>query len=463
MREDEQDGRTGVVAPSTAGAGDLERAVELHRQGNDGDAWALYERVLTKVPEDPTALHYAGLLAWTHGERELGIAMIRRALGHAPDYVDAHNNLGNVFKVDNRLGEADACYRRALELDPDAIDPTINLGVLARARGEFDVAERHYRRALELSPENPLVFLNLSGLLERQGRTHEALDMLQSAIAGTVREDVSQRPLLLRRANILRVLGRESETRVIYERLLESNPDDELACHMLAALTGENVPARPDERYVRNLFDSFSQSFDEVLDNLDYRAPELVGAVVARLYGAGTGSLRVLDAGCGTGLCGQYLRAVSGTLDGVDLSSGMLARAAVSGHYDRLVEAEITAFLRQVDAPFDLIVSADTFCYFGALDELFGVAAAALAPGGHLVFTVEREDGPAPAGFLLNPHGRYGHTRDGVSAELRGAGLSVGGIDEVVLRRERGEPVHGFLVTAHAAGDARDRAPARVH
>ena len=41
-----------------------------------------------------------------------------------------------------------------------------------------------------------------------------------------------------------------------------------------------------------------------------------------------------------------------------------------------------------------MAISADTLCYFGALERVLSGAAAALRPGGRLVFTVEQaEDG----------------------------------------------------------------------
>ena len=441
-------GEAGGVGTLAARDGDIDTAVALHRQGEQGAARAIYDRILKAEPEHVTALHFAGLLAFQKNEKVLGIAMIERALALDPGYADAHNNLGNILKLENRLEEAERHYRLALESVPEAVDPMINLGVLARSRGAFEEAETWYRRVIEIAPEHPLVYVNLSGLYDRQGRMAEALDALQTSIDKAVGDDPSQEPLHYRRANILLRLDRGEEARAIYERLLAARPDNETARHMLAALSGENVPAKPAESYVRNLFDRFAQSFDEVLDNLDYAAPALVGDLVARLHGEAGRTRRTLDAGCGTGLCGRYLRPVALSLEGIDLSPGMLSRAEVTGHYDRLIEAEITAFLTAVTEPYDLIVSADTFCYFGALDELFAAAAGALAPAGELVFTVERHDGVSSDGYVLQPHGRYAHTRGGVGEALSDAGLGARSIDEVVLRKERGAPVHGFLVRA---------------
>ena len=66
----------------------------------------------------------------------------------------------------------------------------------------------------------------------------------------------------------------------------------------------------------------------------------------------------ILDAGCGTGLCGVLLKPLARSLTGVDLSASMLKKAKQRGIYDRLVEDEITRFLSEHVAAFDVVASA---------------------------------------------------------------------------------------------------------
>ena len=80
------------------------------------------------------------------------------------------------------------------------------------------------------------------------------------------------------------------------------------------------------------LFDEASETFDEKLTRLEYAVPRGLGLAIAEHVRVGRGGLRfatALDAGCGTGRLGSYLRPlVSGTLSGSDLSPKMLAIAA---------------------------------------------------------------------------------------------------------------------------------------
>jgi len=56
------------------------------------------------------------------------------ALRIDPNFAEAHNNLGDVLQLLNRLPEAEASYRTALRLAPD--DPLVhyNLAPICRRR-----------------------------------------------------------------------------------------------------------------------------------------------------------------------------------------------------------------------------------------------------------------------------------------------------------------------------------------
>jgi predicted TPR repeat methyltransferase len=140
---------------------------------------------------------------------------------------------------------------------------------------------------------------------------------------------------------------------------------------------------------------------------------------------------------------------------GVDLSGEMLALAEKKAVYDDLCQAELTGYLEAHPASFDAVVSADTLVYFGPLDDVAAAAAAALRPGGLLIFTVEAStaDGKPP-GYELRYHGRYVHTRGYLEDALRRAGFRTD-IVQAELRMEAGLPVAGFVVraTAPAAAD----------
>lgn len=423
----------------------LSLAVQLHQAGRLDEADAVYQRILEAEPEQPDALHFRGVLHHQMGRSEEAIALIERAVALVPDHAGAHNNLGNVLMERGRRDEALAAYQRAVELDPDHADAQCNLGVVLKEKGQFEKAVAAYRKVLASHPDHADAHHNLGNALKKLGRFDEALAAYRRAIE--LRPHYAAAYSNLARA--LAGAGRIDEAAKVYRRWLDADPDDPVARHMLAACSGEAVPARASDDYVRTTFDRFANTFDEVLGNLDYRAPELVAAALAAEVPAPDGSLDVLDAGCGTGLCAPLLKPFARRLIGVDLSPAMIAKAREIGLYDELVTAELTAFLDRRAAAYDVIVSADTLVYFGALEAVLAAAAGALRPGGRLVFTTERaEEGEAQGGYRLHAHGRYSHTESYLGRSLAEAGFALTSTAVEVLRTETGQPVTGTVALA---------------
>ena len=129
----------------------------------------------------------------------------------------------------------------------------------------------------------------------------------------------------------------------------------------------------------------------------------------------------------------------------------MLLRAKSTGCYDALEEAELTGFIGSCKNAYDVIVSADTLCYFGDLQEVMVAAAKAVRPGGFFIFTIERGeegDDTMPADFRINPSGRYCHKESYVNRIVVEAGMQLRSVTHETLRQEMALPVFGLVVTA---------------
>jgi predicted TPR repeat methyltransferase len=407
-------------------------------------AGEVYRRVLEMAPDHPRALHYAGVLAHQQGRNEEALTLIERSIALAPDHADWHSNLGIVFQSDHRLDPAISSYRRAIAIDPGHANAHNNLGVLLRATGQPVEAEAAYRAAIRWNPEHIDAYTNLGILLNGLQRTEEAAACYCKAI--TLRPKHPEARKLLALAHC--TLGEIAEATKILEQWLEEEPGDPIARHMLAACTGRDVPERASDGFVETTFDSFAASFEAKLARLSYRAPALVAAMLEDRGFAPSHRLDVLDAGCGTGLCGALVAPFARRLVGVDLSEGMLAHAKEKDVYHALVKAELGAYLRDSSETFDLIVSADTLVYFGDLKGVITAFAAALRPNGLLVFTLEHAVGAgADIDYRLELHGRYSHARAYVEQLLTLSGLRPK-IVEAELRMEAGAPVSGLVIGA---------------
>ena len=143
---------------------------------------------------------------------------------------------------------------------------------------------------------------------------------------------------------------------------------------------------KPEE--VAALYDRWADTYDAEMAAAGYRHPSIALALLARHLQRG--SAPVLDAGCGTGLVGEWLGIVGyPRVEGLDISAGMLARAEQKGAYARLHKLALGGPLPFADGHFAGIVSAGVFTtgHVGAegLDELIRICRS----GGAIVLTVK--------------------------------------------------------------------------
>lgn len=428
----------------------LDAARDLLRQGHLDAAERVYTSLLAHDPQQPDAMHYLGVLRHRSGRHEEGLQLVRGSLALAPGQAWMWNNLGNVLVEQQRADEALGAYEECVTRDPAAADAWSNLGALHRKAGRLEEAEDCCRRAVSLKPDFALAWFNLAQVLIEQGMVHEGLLANSKAILLAPKHQTGRQQV----ARALVTLGEIGRAAEIYREWLAEEPGNPVVLHHLAACEGTGRHARAPDEYVETVFDGFAASFDAKLASLGYRAPQLIASLASRRLPPPARDLLVGDAGCGTGLCGPLLRDWAASLVGFDLSAGMLALAEQRGVYDGLYKAELVDHLGRHPAAFDLLVSADTLCYFGDLAPFAAAAQAALRPGGRLIFTLEAlvEAGSAP--FRLQPHGRYAHSRAYVVQVLEDAGLHVEDLVQEVLRREAGLAVQGWLVCASQAATA---------
>ena len=368
--------------------------------------------------------------------------LYRQLFRAVPEHAEVTHMLGLVLLKKNRAEEASVLIEKSLQLNPAYLDANVNLGNTYLKLQFIERAEDQFRSALHIDPENTQALFGLASLLKNSQKTDEAVSCFKKILS----LDPGHRAANTNLALLLVQEGREDEAQLSIRSWLKIEPDNESAKMLHASISGENVPDRAPDDYVRNMFDSSAADFDSHLEALDYRAPELADSVLKKLYPS-SAALSVLDAGCGTGLCGPFLKRVSGQLTGVDLSSKMIQLAEHRHCYDSLEVAELTDYLGRSPEQFDLIVCMDTFCYFGPLDQVISLTASTLKNGGRLIFTLE-ELNSSSQNYSLHRGQRYNHTFEYTKRIMTDCGFNIDSMGREVLRKEGKDPVNGLLVVA---------------
>jgi predicted TPR repeat methyltransferase len=423
----------------------LQVAMRLHQSNQFEQAETVYRQLLEAAPDNPNILHFFGFLRHQRGYSEEGAEWIKKALNIDSEYIDAQNNLGNIYLERGEPELAEGCFRRVIELNSEFAEAYGNLGIVLKELKQFDEAIEHLLKAIAMQPNDVYLYQNLGNVYRKLENYHDAIGMYRKSLAIQPFNADAYKNL----CRTFYLMGNIEECIEVVKEWLKHEPENPTALHMYASYTHTNIPPRASDEYVRQTFDGFAASFDGVLKRLDYKAPFLVQNALQQLK-PDPEAWQVLDAGCGTGLCGALIRPNVKRLVGVDLSPNMLARANAREVYDDLFEAELTAFFSQAGNAYDAITCVDTFCYFGDLTEAAQSAVKALKPKGWFIFTLEKldESEATETGFRLNLHGRYSHTESYTCQTLTEAGFNIHHIEIAVLRKEGSDLVAGLVVTA---------------
>lgn len=434
-----------------------------------------FEKGLKQEKKDPVMYVNAGICQIGLGNPDKSIELCKHALKISPDYVNAWNILGNACLGKSDYAAAADAFRKALELQPGFLEARFNLGRALLEAGNADEALANFETVLEQSPDNVHALTckadvlaarkalaeavglyrqaleknpgfapahtGLGKLMHQLGRPNEALASLKQAIE----LNPNNIEALVFAGDSFRKLGNLEAAAAAYRDVLAIDPQNAQARFQLAAVEGKDTPAKADPDYVRKLFDEFSGTFDESLQQVAYNGPEqLLALAEQHVPEEVVGELDVLDLGCGTGLSGLQFSRLSRHLKGIDISPQMVEEARKRGVYDEIVVSELLDALVKHQGDTDVAVAADTFPYLGDLESVFLSVSSALRSGGLFLFCVETHDDDSD--YRLSSTARYSHSGSYIRELAKRRNLDVLSCELSSYRMESGEPVKGLMV-----------------
>lgn len=404
-------------------------------------------------PEDPEAELplWVRLLEEAHnaidaGDRAGALARCKEtiALGELPLVAGTQLTvlLGKVGQTTAARQIAEATRARAVAAAAQAPDDALRqaeTGVMLSNLDYDDEALPFLERALVLDPAEHRPAMPYAATMAQRGRAAEALPVLRRVVEAT--EVPGEVALSLAKAMAHFEATEEAEALLA----LAEPHREKLGMtfdYVQAALRGTPMTVEQNAMAI-DVFDAFAESYDTVLTMIRNNGPKLMGQILDQLGLPRDQSRAILDAGCGTGLCAPFLRPYARMLQGVDISVPMLEIARDKALYDYLARTDLGEINTWPEGVFDIVVSSDVMCYFGALDGVLANIYSKLAPGGWLVFTLEDAADRTPAaGYRLGPSGRYAHGEAYARAQMRNAGFLPPRIFfRDVLRHEFQDPV----------------------
>jgi tetratricopeptide (TPR) repeat protein len=199
----------------------IQRAAQLHRQGELGRAEALYTAILAAQPDHFDALNMLGVLRFQQGRDVEALDYMRAALKVRPTAVAVMSGIGLIHARLNQPAEALASYDKVLALKPDDADALNHRGNALKTLDRLDEALASYDRAIGIRPGYAAAFNNRGVVLQKLKRPGEALASYDRALA--LKPDDAD--AVNNRGIMLKELGRFDEALAHYDQALALEPD----------------------------------------------------------------------------------------------------------------------------------------------------------------------------------------------------------------------------------------------
>jgi len=408
---------------------------------------------MTSVPdndafESAKAFFLEGLADLEAGRFEAAEARFLDSLARVPGRVSTLINLAATRLALSRPQAAMETAQQVLAIEPGNVEASLHQATALGLLGRHAEALAAHEQVLALGgPAGPTWL--------RHGQTLQALDRPSLALASYDRA-LAADPTLAQawsnRGGILREMHRIGEAADAFRQAMAHGADPDLHAYYLASLGAAAVPATAPARYVETLFDDYAEGFDaHLVGTLRYRAHITLTAPIAALGRAPFSA--ALDLGCGTGLCGPLVKPLVQRLEGVDLSTAMLAKAEALGVYDRLTHGDIVEHLQTTQERHALVLAADVFIYIGDLDPVFAGVRRVIEPGGLFCFSAELADSEKQD-FQLLTSLRYAQSGRYLRALAQRHGFEVLRWTHAPIREDQRASVPGVFAYLVATGAA---------
>jgi len=448
-------------------------------------ALSLYKKAFTVNPNSPAVILNLSTIYYELKKYELSKQFALKALEIKEDNFSAMMNLGNVayacgdyvqalayyenmYKVNPNsynaiVNIANTCYnlgqylkaiefaRLAIQKRPTHADPYIVAGNCYAELMKTEEAAAFLKKAAEIAPNSDWLCNSVAALYQKAGNWKQALHYAWKAMAikgnkVTADDHINFGYLLYETEDSGNVELMEKYM-LRWEERFQENPIVSYAC---SALRHEQDVAQTDLTYVKKLFDGFADSFDTILSELNYRVPEYIAAMLkdtlkTKLFK----KRRILDLGCGTGLCGEAVHTYFPNEEffGVDISEKMLTEAGKKAVYQELYADDILSFLAESSELYHAVIAGDVLTYLGDLKPLFRELAGAVKFNGLLCFSISKNL-YNQNDYFLTSSGRFVHSIAYIYRLLKYCGFEVVKQEEHILRHEGAKEVTGYVVLA---------------
>ncbi|WP_187426617.1 tetratricopeptide repeat protein [Geothermobacter ehrlichii] len=173
------------------------------------------------APEREAVWLHLGLSYFRLGEHDKAVEVFKNFLDKKPDSAAGLVQLARSYRAAERFDEAETAYQHLIDLQPDHPVGYLELGEMLIEQGNFAAAERVFRLGVDRVGQPNLLRHRLVGILVRQQRPDEALDLLDVLLRDNPDDLEAKRKTGL----LLLEKGDWSRAARAFRQVLERRPD----------------------------------------------------------------------------------------------------------------------------------------------------------------------------------------------------------------------------------------------
>lgn len=386
----------------------------LYAEQNKLDGALKYLNVAEKIdPISPFIQNNLGNAYRLHQQYELAINHYRKALAVKPDLTEAYNNLGNAYKLTGNTEQAAAMYQQAIASNPGFIDAHFNFGNLYWDIDDFENAYPYYAHVLMLNPDHAKSHDKLGTYYLKTGEVDKARAHFETYLGLDINDTCGVK------------------IKIAYLDNIDNN-------------NTETLPAKIPEQLVRETYEKKAFTWDKNINRpkMEFLGPTHIKSSFDK-YHTESQDLVILDIGCGTGLCGEFLQEHAYELVGVDLSQHMLSHAQQKNIYTSLEKSDIVDYLTSSNTLFDVIVGSGILIFYGDLMPLLTAARQRLRPQGHFIFTLYKSENQQ---IEVRENMHFAHSIDYLQNIIQQTGFKLESLSEIIHEYDHGKAQPGLIV-----------------
>ena len=156
-----------------------------HIKSGDGDykeAMPHLEAALQIKPDYAEAYNNLGLVYKGQGSYDQATKSFSEAIKYKKRYFEAINNIATMYERKGNYDTAIKIFKNVLKRKPDYAEAHSNLGIVYQKRGQLEQAKEHFRKALQIEPHHVEAHNNLGVWYKNKGLYDEAIEEFKQVL-----------------------------------------------------------------------------------------------------------------------------------------------------------------------------------------------------------------------------------------------------------------------------------------